>query len=60
MKKIYEAPKMLVEVVCVEELLSASAGSGVSIMDSDTKVSTENDSYILGKDRDNSDWGGLW
>ena len=57
MKKIYEAPKMLVEVVCVDEMLAGSTFS-INSGDNAEKVSDEVD--ILGKDRDNSDWGGLW
>ena len=54
MKKIYEAPKMDVEVVRAEEMLAGSINA-----DSSVKV-TDLDKELLGKDRDNGDWGGLW
>ena len=58
MKKKYEAPKMMEEVVCVEELLADSLSLGLFNGEQASKVNDEAD--ILSKDRDNSDWGGLW
>ena len=58
MKKIYEAPKMLIEVVCVEDLLAASPDGLPVFGNSDKRV--DNDNALLGKDREDSDWGGLW
>ena len=55
MKKIYEAPKMSVETVCAEELLLTTS---FAIDNSDKKV--ESLDQALTKDRDDSDWGGLW
>ena len=54
MKKVYESPKMMEEVVCVEEPLAAS----LPVFDGDVKV--DDDSQLLGKDRDDNDFGGLW
>ena len=53
MKKIYEAPKMLVEAVCVEEMLAASDGLPVI---GDVKVGSDD---ILTKDRKDGDLD-LW
>lgn len=57
MKKIYEAPKMLVEVVCVDEML---ASSEISIMGDERKVTESDLENLLTKDREDSAWGGLW
>ena len=56
MKKVYEAPKVLVEVVCVDEMLAES----ISIKGGDTKITKDNESALLGKDRGNDSWGDLW
>ena len=59
MKKVYEAPKMNVEAVCVEELLTASPSEGISII-GEREITDANDEFLLGKDRDDSAWSGLW
>lgn len=55
MKKVYEAPKMLVEVVCVDEILRGSGSLNI-FDEQDEKV--EDEASILTKDR-NDNWGGL-
>ena len=63
MKKVYEAPEMLIETVCVEMMLAASDGTdGISIFGgSSNEVGNDNaDDVLLGKDRDDNDFGGLW
>ena len=61
MKKVYEAPEMLIETVCVEMMLAESGSEGLNFFgDSDTKVNNDNDEALLGKDRDGNDFGGLW
>ena len=53
MKKIYEAPEMIEEVVCVESLLSGSGDEDLTINDNGAMLDD-----VLGKDR-NDNWGGL-
>ena len=48
---------MLVEAVCAEEML---AESGISLFDGDTKINSANEEFLLGKERNDSDWGNLW
>ena len=56
MKKVYESPKMMEEVVCVEEPLAAS----LPVFDGDDALKVDDNSQLLGKDRDDNDFGGLW
>ena len=56
MKKIYEAPKLLVEAVCVEEMLAASTKDFPVFSDSATKAGSDD---ILTKDRKDGDFD-LW
>ena len=55
MKKIYETPKMEVEEICVEMPIAMSYK--INSEEGDPTATAED---VLGKDRDNSDWGGLW
>ena len=54
MKKTYISPKMEVEVIELESMIAASLD-----FKNETKVK-DLDKELLGKDRDDSDWGGLW
>ena len=54
MKKVYEAPEMSVEIVHADEMLLTTS----FVMDKDVTVDEED--FILSKDRDNNDFGGLW
>ena len=56
MKKVYESPKMMEEVVCVEEPLAAS----LPVFNGDGDPKVGNNDQLLGKDRDDNDFGGLW
>ena len=54
MKKTYISPKMEVEVIELESMIAASWE-----LNNEKKVK-DLDKELLGKDRDDSDWGGLW
>ena len=54
MKKTYISPKMEVEVIELESMIAASLD-----FKNETKVK-DFDKELLGKDRDDNDWGGLW
>ena len=62
MKKVYIKPEISTEIIEVELPISASAGSDMLPVhggESDRVIGEEGFGF-LGKDRDNSDWGGLW
>ena len=57
MKKEYIKPSLSVEVIDVELPISASP---MDVYDSSKGTIDGDKNAFLTKDRDNSDWGGLW
>ena len=55
MKKVYIKPEISTEIIEVELPISASM-----FVSTDKTKTIDSPDDFLGKDRDTSDWGGLW
>ena len=59
MKKTYIKPEMGMETIELESMIAASGDKTLKIFDEEDVAATTGRG-MDSKDRDNSDWGGLW